>query len=80
MARMLRDAVNASAAGMAEALKNNTTALDKIRERDDARTERHFEVLKQLGENCLGDHRVNAEKTDEMKAALVRIEARLGND
>lgn len=76
MARMLRDA-----------LSNNTAALDRLRERDDDRTERHFGVLRQLSEHCLSDHRASAEKignvadkVDSLHADVRVIRDRLGKD
>lgn len=69
MARMLRDA-----------LSNNTAALDRLRERDDDRTERHFEVLQQLGERCLADHQAAGVKLDGLAGDLTAIRDRLGKD
>jgi hypothetical protein len=69
MARMLRDA-----------LSNNTAALDRLRERDDDRTERHFEVLQQLGERCLADHQAASVKLDGLAGDLTAIRDRLGKD
>lgn len=87
MARMLRAAVKDAGSGMSEALKNNTAALDRLRDRDDARSERHFEVMQQLGERCLSDHRASAEKignvadkVDSLHADLTAIRDRLGKD
>lgn len=80
MARMLRDAVKDSGAVMAAALNNNTAAVDKMRDRDDARSERHFEVLQQLGERCLADHQAAGVKLDGLAGDLTAIRDRLGKD
>lgn len=80
MARMLRDAVKDAGAGMSEALKNNTVALDRLRERDDVRSDRHFEVLQGLGERCLADHQSASVKLDRLADDVAVISDRLGKD
>lgn len=80
MARMLRDAVKESGAVMAAALNNNTAAVDKMRDRDDARSDRYFEVLQSLGERCLSDHQTTSVKLDGLADTLTAIHDRLGKD
>ncbi len=87
MVRRVADAVDRSAATMAKAVDNNTAMLERLRDRADSRESQHFDVLKQLGERCLADHQLAAERIGhvaervEIVAAVAqRIEDRLGKD
>jgi uncharacterized membrane protein len=82
-AKVIADAVGA----LDQAVENNTAALDRFKERDDAREDRHFDVLRALGESCRAshamqdrDHSHHGNVLAEVHAGVRRIEARLGKD
>jgi len=62
----------------ADAVTGLALAIDRMKTEDDARRDRHYAVLRDLGEQCCKSHVEHDEKLDRLLEGTRRIEDALG--